>query len=96
MHQLYKSSDEYEVLETFDGKALSGKKYEPVFPYYRHLEDEGRKVFRVLLGTFITTDQGTGVVHQAPYFGEVSTKNIISNCNPLGFRSISKRAWKTE
>ncbi|KAH7729468.1 isoleucyl-tRNA synthetase [Aphelenchoides avenae] len=79
VHQLYKSTDDYQVLETFDGKALSGKKYEPVFPYFRHLEDEGRKVFRVLLGTFITTDQGTGVVHQAPYFGEIDFQTCLEN-----------------
>lgn len=73
VHQLYKSADDYEVLEVFEGKTLEGTKYDPVFPYFKHLEDAGRKVFRVLLGTFITTDQGTGVVHQAPYFGEVRT-----------------------
>jgi len=71
--ELYKSADLYTVVERFKGITLEGLHYHPVFPYFAHLkEKEERKVFIVLCATFITTDQGTGVVHQAPYFGEVS------------------------
>lgn len=69
LSELYKSADAYEVLEKFTGKQLEGLQYEPIFPYFSHLKSS--TAFRVLNGTFITTDQGTGVVHQAPYFGEV-------------------------
>ena len=70
LKELYKSEEEYTILEEFTGKALQGKEYEPLFPYFDYLKKE-RSVFRVLNGTFVTTEQGTGVVHQAPYFGEV-------------------------
>jgi isoleucyl-tRNA synthetase len=49
---------------------LKGLEYKPVFPYFEHLR-ETTKAFHVVMGEFITTEQGTGVVHQAPYFGEV-------------------------
>jgi isoleucyl-tRNA synthetase len=70
LSELYKKSDEYRVLRKFKGVELKGKTYEPLFPYFAHLKKE-IGAFRVLTGTFVTTDQGTGVVHQAPYFGEV-------------------------
>lgn len=54
----------------FPGKQLEGKLYHPLFPYFAHMRQE-RNAFRVLANSFVTTDQGTGVVHQAPYFGEV-------------------------
>lgn len=50
---------------------MEGKKYQPLFPYFAYMREE-RDAFRVITGTFVTTDQGTGVVHQAPYFGEVT------------------------
>ena len=34
--------------------------------------------FRVLCGEYVTAESGTGVVHQAPYFGEVRTRNFIT------------------
>lgn len=49
---------------------LEGKTYQPLFPYFADLKSK-LGAFRVLAATFVTTDQGTGVVHQAPYFGEV-------------------------
>ena len=62
-----KKSEEcpYEVLETFLGKTPVGKKYEPLFPYYSQHEN----AFSIL-ADYVTTDNGTGLVHQAPAFGE--------------------------
>jgi isoleucyl-tRNA synthetase len=45
-----------------------GKRYEPLFPYFSELENEG--AFRVFADDYVTTDSGTGVVHLAPGFGE--------------------------
>ena len=67
---LYKKKEDYTLVEKFKGSALKDKKYIPLFDYFRHL-DNGR-FFHVLNATFVTTEQGTGIVHQAPYFGEVS------------------------
>ncbi|TGZ66266.1 hypothetical protein CRM22_005414 [Opisthorchis felineus] len=59
----------YEIIETFLGKELEGLKYKPIFDYFVHLKEE-RNAFRVLCDTYVTEDVGTGIVHQAPYFGE--------------------------
>lgn len=56
------------VLNTLPGTALVGKRYVPLFPYFNHLDAEG--AFHVVADDYVTTDSGTGVVHQAPAFGE--------------------------
>ena len=53
---------------TMKGKDLLGISYEPMFPYFKHLKDKG--AFRVLSGEFVSTEDGTGVVHIAPGFGQ--------------------------
>ena len=50
------------------GKDLVGMSYEPMFPYFKHLKDKG--AFKVLSGEFVSTEDGTGVVHIAPGFGQ--------------------------
>ncbi|KAL1492757.1 hypothetical protein ABEB36_010961 [Hypothenemus hampei] len=57
----------YEILEKFPGKTLAGLKYVPVFPYFKSFED---KAFKVLVDEYVTSESGTGIVHNAPYFGE--------------------------
>ncbi|MBI5518263.1 MAG: isoleucine--tRNA ligase [Deltaproteobacteria bacterium] len=56
------------IEEEFQGSELLGMSYEPLFPYFSELADKGS--FRVLHGDHVTMDQGTGVVHIAPAFGE--------------------------
>ncbi|MBO5443415.1 MAG: isoleucine--tRNA ligase [Alphaproteobacteria bacterium] len=53
---------------TLKGKDLVGMSYEPMFPYFKHLKDKG--AFKVLSGEFVSTEDGTGVVHIAPGFGQ--------------------------
>ncbi|KAG5897843.1 hypothetical protein JTB14_011841 [Gonioctena quinquepunctata] len=59
--------DHYKILETFPGKKLKGLRYEPPFDFYKNLKD---KAFKVLVDDYVTAESGTGIVHQAPYFGE--------------------------
>jgi isoleucyl-tRNA synthetase/bisphosphoglycerate-dependent phosphoglycerate mutase len=59
---------EHEVVETMKGKKLIGKKYTPLFPYF--VEEYGETAFKIVEGDFVTTDDGTGIVHIAPGFGE--------------------------
>jgi isoleucyl-tRNA synthetase len=66
--ETYKKNFKYEEVETFTGASLKGKKYEPLFPYFNHLQKDG--YFVVLNDDYVTTGDGTGVVHQAPGFGE--------------------------
>jgi isoleucyl-tRNA synthetase len=57
----------YEVLEKYQGIDLKGMKYNPVFPFFQH---ENEKAFYVITADFVTLDEGTGIVHLAPAFGE--------------------------
>jgi isoleucyl-tRNA synthetase len=69
--------EEAEVLDRFPGSDLVGRGYRgPVFA----LADEGpANAFRVLAGDFVTTDDGTGLVHIAPAFGEDDYKVAAEN-----------------
>ncbi len=61
----FKDPKDYEVLEEVRGKDLEGMTYHPPFDYFI-----GASPFRVLLADFVTTTDGTGIVHAAPGFGE--------------------------
>lgn len=62
-----KAKELYEIKETYKGKDLVGKRYEPIFPFFAKESDQ---YFQVVSDTYVTDDAGTGVVHQAPAFGE--------------------------
>ncbi len=66
--EAYKKNFKYEEIETFTGATLKGERYEPLFPYFNHLEKDG--YFVMLNDEYVTTTDGTGIVHQAPGFGE--------------------------
>ena len=64
---------ETELLERLKGEDLVGRPYEPLLPYfreYREKEDGSRWAFKVVAADYVGTDAGTGIVHQAPAFGE--------------------------
>jgi len=50
------------------GEELVGLSYEPMYPYFAHLKEKG--TFKVLAGDFVSTEDGTGIVHIAPGFGQ--------------------------
>lgn len=65
-----KELDGFETVASLTGKDLVGRTYTPLFPYFA-----GRKnCFRVLGADFVSTEDGTGVVHMAPGFGEDDQK----------------------
>ena len=64
----YKKGAKYEILEELTGDKLVGITYEPLFPYFAGYKAKG--AFRVVAGDFVSTEDGTGVVHIAPGFGE--------------------------
>jgi isoleucyl-tRNA synthetase len=57
---------EYEILDGFSGKELEGIEYRPLFNYAK----TSKKAYFIILGDFVTMDDGTGIVHIAPAFGE--------------------------
>ena len=61
----------YEVLETFEGKALEGKEYEPLFAVAGELAaKQNKKGHYIVCDGYVTMSDGTGIVHIAPAFGE--------------------------
>lgn len=68
LSELFKEESEYEILEEVVGKKLEGLKYEPIFNYFKDQEKKG--AFKVLCDDYVTDSSGTGIVQQAPYFGE--------------------------
>lgn len=57
---------EYRLLDRFKGNELEGGEYEPLFDF----ADPDKKAWYVIVADFVTMDEGTGVVHIAPAFGE--------------------------
>lgn len=61
---------EYKIIKKFKGKELVGKEYEPLFELNEKEVKESEKVYRIYDADFVSTEEGTGVVHIAPNFGE--------------------------
>lgn len=70
-----KYKPEFDVLEKMKGQELKGIKYVPLFDYF--VDKFGEKGFKVLVDEYVTDDSGTGIVHQAPAFGEEDYKVAI-------------------
>ncbi len=64
----YKKQLKGSVVATFKGSSLKGKRYQPLFPYFESMKNDG--YFLILNDEYVTTTDGTGIVHQAPAFGE--------------------------
>lgn len=56
------------MVKKIKGADLLGLSYEPMFSYFKELKNKG--AFKVLAGEFVSTEDGTGVVHIAPGFGQ--------------------------
>ena len=71
----------YQILAEFTGADLAGTSYEQLVPWFLPAENP-ENAFKVILGDFVTTEDGTGIVHIAPTFGaddaKVGRENNIS------------------
>jgi isoleucyl-tRNA synthetase len=56
----------FEIVQTFLGKELLGKEYEPLFTFCK----SDKKMHYTVAGDFVSTEDGSGIVHMAPAFGE--------------------------
>ena len=78
----YKEGDKkipFEITENFSGKELDGIRYEQLLPYSQPNEGDA---FRVLVDDFVTTEDGTGVVHLAPSYGADDFR--VAKANGIG------------
>ncbi len=72
LKQYYKNPEEYILIKTIQGENMLGLKYEPLFPYINKstiAQEYKDQFFKIIPGEFVSTEDGTGVVHIAPSFG---------------------------
>ncbi|MGE5421405.1 MAG: class I tRNA ligase family protein, partial [Chloroflexota bacterium] len=79
----------YLVKDEFTGKDLEGINYEPLIPWVKPAEG----AFRVLTGDFVTTEDGTGIVHIAPTFGADDYKIARENNVPPLIMKRKDGSW---
>ncbi len=87
--------DDYEVLETYSGKNLEYKEYEQLMPILK----PNKKAFFVTCADYVTMEDGTGIVHMAPAFGqddyEVGLKYDLPVLNPVDEQGCyTEGPWK--
>lgn len=71
LEEIFKDT-EYKIEKEFKGEVLVGKKYKPLFSYYANDEklENRENGWKIYSADFVNTDEGTGIVHIAPAFGE--------------------------
>ncbi len=76
----YYKDEQPEIVARCKGRDLAGKRYEPLFPYFAAMAKEN--AFQVLVADYVSTEDGTGIVHNAPGFGEDDA--IVCGANGIG------------
>ena len=85
--ELFNEDEErFDIIKEFKGDYIVGLSYEPLFDYLTKLKEVkvSKNCFTILHGDFVTLDDGTGIVHTAPGFGE--DDNIV--CKSMGIPTI--------
>ncbi len=72
---------ELQVVAQMKGTDLAGRRYQPIFPYF---EGEDPNAFQILVADFVTTEDGSGLVHLAPAFGE----DDMNVCLAAGIKTV--------
>jgi isoleucyl-tRNA synthetase len=88
----YKKGDKkipFQILKSFKGSELEGIRYEQLLPYTQPKDGDA---FRVLLGDFVTTTDGTGIVHISPSFGSDDFK--VAKQNGIGSLTLVDKQGK--
>ncbi|MBP3771192.1 MAG: isoleucine--tRNA ligase [Treponema sp.] len=90
----YKNPEDYEIIYRHKGSEFIGAEYEPLFPYFANLKNaaecekqSGQKcekgAFRLMNADYVSTEDGTGIVHIAPAFGEDDSKVFAGSGVPF-------------
>jgi isoleucyl-tRNA synthetase len=83
----------FRIIHEFKGKDIEGARYEQLLPYEANTAVlSGGDPFRVILGDFVTTEDGTGIVHTAPAFGADDFK--VGKKNNLGILTLVDKQGK--
>ena len=93
----YKDPSEYEVVYKRPGKDFVGAKYEPLFPYFEKLttnDDGSDGAFRLFNADYVSTEDGTGIVHLAPSFGEDDSQAFKKE-NAVSLKEVYKPFSRT-
>jgi isoleucyl-tRNA synthetase len=70
-HEEVLKDKSFEIVGEMKGAELEGKRYKPLFDFYVDKELENKEnIYTIVIGDFVSTEDGTGVVHLAPAFGE--------------------------
>ena len=88
----YKKGDKknpFQILNSFKGKDLEGIRYEQLLPYTQPTDGDA---FKVIIGDFVTTTDGTGIVHIAPSFGADDFK--VARQNSIGSLTLVDKQGK--
>lgn len=91
---------EYEIVEEFKGKELIGKSYKPLFDYYSNNKglENRENGWKIYSADFVTAEEGTGIVHIAPAFGEddmnLGKKEKLPFVQHIGMDGIIKEEAK--
>lgn len=94
----------YELIDEFKGEKLLGKKYEPLFDYYKDVDIKNKENgWKVYPANFVSTEDGTGVVHIAPAYGEEDMElgkefnlPFIQNVDQAGRYTKEVKDWAGE
>ncbi len=86
-HLLKKKQLPYKIVQELKGKDLEGIRYEQLLSFENNKQElSGGDPFRVILGDFVTTEDGTGIVHTAPAFGADDFK--VGKANNIGMFTL--------
>ncbi len=87
----YDSADEIKIEETVLGTELAGIRYERLFEYYADASKfDVANAWQVLVAEYVTAEDGTGIVHQAPAYGE-DDQNVCNAANIPTYISVNER-----
>ncbi len=88
-YEIGKKNLPFKIITEFKGSDLESLRYEQILPY---AQPEDGDAFKVLLGDFVTTEDGTGIVHLAPSFG--ADDNRVCKQNGIGSLTLVNKQGK--
>ncbi len=88
-YKIGKKNLPYKIISEIKGSDLEGLRYEQLLSYVQPKDGDA---FRVILGNFVTTEDGTGIVHLAPSFG--ADDNIVCKQNGIGSLTLVNKQGK--